>query len=193
MFSYRHAFHAGNHADVLKHATLVAILNHLLEKDAALMVVDTHAGAGLYRLDGDYAETSGESIEGYKKLIQSQLQSQNVAKLPAKNIPKIEVVAGVSLASVAAKNVAKSTRITKTIAPTVLAPLLRNINNRLHALRMRDFIDPGRIVATYEQHSAILRALLKRDGRLAAALLRAHIWQSYDFVCASLSRSGAAR
>jgi 23S rRNA (adenine2030-N6)-methyltransferase len=129
MFSYRHAFHAGNHADVLKHATLVAILNHLLEKDAALMVVDTHAGAGLYRLDGDYAETSGESIEGYKKLIQSQLQSQNVAKLPAKNIPKKEVVAGVSLASVAAKNVAKSTRITKTIAPTVLAPLLQNYLN----------------------------------------------------------------
>jgi 23S rRNA (adenine2030-N6)-methyltransferase len=80
MFSYRHAFHAGNHADVLKHATLIAILNHLLEKDAALMVVDTHAGAGLYRLDGDYAETSGESVEGYKKLVQSQGQSLNPAK-----------------------------------------------------------------------------------------------------------------
>ena len=129
MFSYRHAFHAGNHADVLKHATLIAILNHLLEKDAALMVVDTHAGAGLYRLDGDYAETSGESIEGYKKLIQSQLQSQNVAKLPAKNIPKKELVAGVSTASVATKNVAKSTKTTKTIAPTVLAPLLQNYLN----------------------------------------------------------------
>jgi 23S rRNA (adenine2030-N6)-methyltransferase len=65
---------------VLKHATLIAILNHLLEKDAALMVVDTHAGAGLYRLDGDYAETSGESVEGYKKLVQSQRQSLNSAK-----------------------------------------------------------------------------------------------------------------
>ena len=114
---------------MLKHATLIAILNHLLEKDAALMVVDTHAGAGLYRLDGDYAETSGESIEGYKKLIQSQLQSQNVAKLPAKNIPKKELVAGVSTASVATKNVAKSTKTTKTIAPTVLAPLLQNYLN----------------------------------------------------------------
>ena len=65
MFSYRHAFHAGNHADVLKHATLIAILQHMLEKDAALMVVDTHAGAGLYRLDGDYAQTSGESVDGW--------------------------------------------------------------------------------------------------------------------------------
>ena len=69
MFSYRHAFHAGNHADVLKHATLIAILQHMLEKDAALMVVDTHAGAGLYRLDGDYAQTSGESVDGIKKLL----------------------------------------------------------------------------------------------------------------------------
>ena len=70
---------------------------------------------------------------------------------------------------------------------TVLAPMLRNINNRLHALRMRDFVEPRRIVATYEQHLAILQALLKRDGRLASALLRSHIWQSYDFVCASLA------
>ncbi|MDP9916559.1 23S rRNA (adenine(2030)-N(6))-methyltransferase RlmJ [Variovorax sp. KBS0712] len=64
MFSYRHAFHAGNHADVLKHTVLIATLDHLLEKDAALTVVDTHAGAGLYRLDGDYAGTSGEAADG---------------------------------------------------------------------------------------------------------------------------------
>jgi 23S rRNA (adenine2030-N6)-methyltransferase len=64
MFSYRHAFHAGNHADVLKHLVLVATLQHLLQKPAALMAVDTHAGAGLYRLDDDYAATSGEADEG---------------------------------------------------------------------------------------------------------------------------------
>lgn len=64
MFSYRHAFHAGNHADVLKHTVLVATLQHLIEKEAALTVIDTHAGAGLYRLDGDYANTSGEAAHG---------------------------------------------------------------------------------------------------------------------------------
>jgi 23S rRNA (adenine2030-N6)-methyltransferase len=69
MFSYRHAFHAGNHADVLKHTVLVAMLKHLTEKDAALTVLDTHAGAGLYRLDGDYAETSGEVANGIFRLI----------------------------------------------------------------------------------------------------------------------------
>ena len=68
MFSYRHAFHAGNHADVLKHTMLIAILRHLTQKDTALMVVDTHAGAGLYRLDGDYAGTSGEASDGVVKL-----------------------------------------------------------------------------------------------------------------------------
>ena len=68
MFSYRHAFHAGNHADVLKHMTLIAVLRHMMQKDAALTVVDTHAGAGLYRLDGDYATKGGEAVDGVMKL-----------------------------------------------------------------------------------------------------------------------------
>jgi len=68
MFSYRHAFHAGNHADVLKHTVLIAALQYMTEKDAALTVLDTHAGAGLYRLDGDYARTSGEASEGILRL-----------------------------------------------------------------------------------------------------------------------------
>lgn len=71
MFSYRHAFHAGNHADVLKHAVLIATLQYLTQKDAALTVLDTHAGAGLYRLDGDYASKSGEASEGVLKLAQT--------------------------------------------------------------------------------------------------------------------------
>ncbi|MCM2297381.1 23S rRNA (adenine(2030)-N(6))-methyltransferase RlmJ [Rhodoferax sp.] len=70
MFSYRHAFHAGNHADVLKHTTLLAILRHMALKDTAFTVFDTHAGAGLYRLDGDYASTSGEAGGGYLRLIE---------------------------------------------------------------------------------------------------------------------------
>ena len=70
MFSYRHAFHAGNHADVLKHTTLLAILRHMVIKDKPFTVFDTHAGAGLYRLDGDYAKTSGEASVGYLRLIE---------------------------------------------------------------------------------------------------------------------------
>ncbi len=73
MFSYRHAFHAGNHADVLKHTTLIALMKYLTLKDTALTVIDTHAGAGLYRLDGDYTETSGEAQEGVFRLFSAPL------------------------------------------------------------------------------------------------------------------------
>ena len=68
MFSYRHAFHAGNHADVLKHTTLIALCKYLCGKATPLSVIDTHAGAGLYRLDGDYTETSGEAKDGVFRL-----------------------------------------------------------------------------------------------------------------------------
>lgn len=68
MFSYRHAFHAGNHADVLKHLTLIATLAHLTAKPTALTVIDTHAGAGLYRLDGDFTSTGDEARDGVLKL-----------------------------------------------------------------------------------------------------------------------------
>ena len=90
MFSYRHAFHAGNHADVLKHAVLIAILKHMTAKDAALMVLDTHAGAGLYRLDGDYATTSGEAKNGYLKLLEVKKQASvlvNKTQDASKNKP----------------------------------------------------------------------------------------------------------
>jgi 23S rRNA (adenine2030-N6)-methyltransferase len=72
MFSYRHAFHAGNHADVLKHLVLIATLKYLTLKDSPIAVFDTHAGAGLYRLDGDYAHTSGEAAHGFLRLVAPQ-------------------------------------------------------------------------------------------------------------------------
>ena len=68
MFSYRHAFHAGNHADVLKHMVLVQLLAYLNQKDTAYMVIDTHAGAGTYTLDSDYAAKSAESETGIARL-----------------------------------------------------------------------------------------------------------------------------
>jgi len=68
MFSYRHAFHAGNHADVLKHLTLVALLHYMAQKDTGLTLVDTHAGAGVYRLDQEQARTSAESDAGILRL-----------------------------------------------------------------------------------------------------------------------------
>ena len=91
MFSYRHAFHAGNHADVLKHTTLIALMKYLTAKDTALSVIDTHAGAGLYRLDGDYTETSGEAKDGVFKLFSvpkaPAAQSKPTSSAPKKEAP----------------------------------------------------------------------------------------------------------
>ncbi len=67
--NYRHAFHAGNFADVLKHAVLVRILVHLRAKPAAFRVIDTHAGAGLYDLAGPEASRSLEWQGGIQRLL----------------------------------------------------------------------------------------------------------------------------
>jgi 23S rRNA (adenine2030-N6)-methyltransferase len=71
--NYRHAFHAGNFADVVKHATLARIIGYLKEKPAAFRVIDTHAGAGLYDLGGAEASRTGEWREGIGKLLDAQL------------------------------------------------------------------------------------------------------------------------
>ena len=70
--NYRHAFHAGNFADVIKHIVLVRILLHLQEKNAAFRVIDTHAGAGLYDLAGEEAERSGEWLTGIARILQAR-------------------------------------------------------------------------------------------------------------------------
>jgi 23S rRNA (adenine2030-N6)-methyltransferase len=68
MLSYRHAFHAGNHADVLKHFLLVHLVRHLAQKDKPFWVIDTHAGAGLYSLETGYATKLAEFADGIGRL-----------------------------------------------------------------------------------------------------------------------------
>ena len=69
MFSYRHAYHAGNHADVLKHSVLISIVKYMTEKPVPLSVIDSHAGAGLYRLDSQALALSGEAGEGIEQFL----------------------------------------------------------------------------------------------------------------------------
>lgn len=68
MFSYRHAFHAGSHADILKHLTLIHLVEYLQEKPGALTMVDTHAGAGIYSLTDGFASVSKEADGGIYRL-----------------------------------------------------------------------------------------------------------------------------
>ena len=71
MLSYRHAFHAGNHADMLKHLVLQLVLNYYNRKDKAYTYIDTHAGAGLYDLQAAFAQKVGEYKQGWERLTQA--------------------------------------------------------------------------------------------------------------------------
>jgi 23S rRNA (adenine2030-N6)-methyltransferase len=70
--NYRHAFHAGGFADVIKHIVLVRILLYLQEKQAAFRVIDTHGGAGLYDLESDEARRGGEWLTGIARIMQAR-------------------------------------------------------------------------------------------------------------------------
>jgi 23S rRNA (adenine2030-N6)-methyltransferase len=74
--NYRHAFHAGNFADVIKHIVLVRILLYLQEKNAAFRVIDTHAGAGRYDLAGEEAERGGEWLTGIARIMQARFSEK---------------------------------------------------------------------------------------------------------------------
>ncbi|GAA5079855.1 23S rRNA (adenine(2030)-N(6))-methyltransferase RlmJ [Lysobacter panacisoli] len=67
--NYRHAFHAGNHADVLKHITVLALCDALVAKPAPVFALDTHGGRGLYALDSNSAQRTGEAEGGIGRLI----------------------------------------------------------------------------------------------------------------------------
>jgi 23S rRNA (adenine2030-N6)-methyltransferase len=69
MLSYRHAFHAGNHADVLKHYIFSLVLDYFNQKDKPYWVIDTHAGAGMYSLQEGFAQKNAEYTNGIQKLL----------------------------------------------------------------------------------------------------------------------------
>ncbi|MBE8597727.1 23S rRNA (adenine(2030)-N(6))-methyltransferase RlmJ [Xenorhabdus sp. BG5] len=70
MLSYRHSFHAGNHADVLKHVVQSLIIESLKVKEKPFLYLDTHSGAGRYHLSGEHAERTGEYLEGIARIWQ---------------------------------------------------------------------------------------------------------------------------
>ena len=65
--NYRHSFHAGNNADVVKHAVLIALMQALQQKPSALTLIDTHAGCGLYDLGSEEAQRTGEAAHGVRR------------------------------------------------------------------------------------------------------------------------------
>ena len=91
MLSYRHAFHAGNFADVLKHSALTLVLEYMTRKDKGFYYIDSHSGAGMYQLEDDYAKKTGEYKDGIAKLI-------NNNDLPEALQPYIDLVKDINQA-----------------------------------------------------------------------------------------------
>ena len=79
MLSYRHAFHAGNHADVLKHAVQSLLLEALKAKDKPFCYIDTHAGGGCYDLSGEWSQKKAEFEDGIARLWDT-LASKGIAQ-----------------------------------------------------------------------------------------------------------------
>jgi 23S rRNA (adenine2030-N6)-methyltransferase len=78
--NYRHAFHAGNHADVLKHVVLLALCDALTAKSSPCFALDTHAGRGLYALDAEAAQRTGEAADGFERLLALQPREPLLAR-----------------------------------------------------------------------------------------------------------------
>ncbi len=138
--NYRHAYHAGNFADVHKHAVLARILAYLRGKPAAFRVIDTHAGAGRYDLSGAEPSRSGEWREGIKRVWDAPQQARSEALLA----PYLDAVA--------ALNPERSLRIYPG-SPLIAQSLLRP-QDRLIACELEP------------QSAAALQAALRGDRRV---------------------------
>ncbi len=90
--NYRHAYHAGNFADVVKHAALSRLVEYLKLKDKAFRIVDTHAGTGLYNLSSEEAQKTGEWLEGIGRLMEAKLSPEATVLLA----PYLEAVKSVN-------------------------------------------------------------------------------------------------
>ncbi|WP_281558317.1 23S rRNA (adenine(2030)-N(6))-methyltransferase RlmJ [Thalassomonas sp. RHCl1] len=88
MLSYRHAFHAGNFADVLKHSVLTLVLDYMTRKEKGFSYIDSHSGAGMYQLSDSYAQKTGEYKEGIARLLSAETQQAT----PEALLPYLELI-----------------------------------------------------------------------------------------------------
>ena len=191
MLSYRHAYHAGNHADVLKHFTLYAVLNYYNQKDKPYWYIDTHSGAGLYDLRGDEANKVGEYQQGIARLWAAFRQPENhhatTPRQPENASPSATLAAFAHFAqnfapSLAAQHESHAPAQLYAGSPLWAAQLLRPsdklrlfelhpadfalLQNNLHALRLGK-----RAIAKQEDGFAGLISLLPPATRRAVVLI----------------------
>ena len=163
MLSYRHGFHAGNFADVLKHTVLIHMLEYMTQKDKPLRIIDTHAGAGVYKLNGPQAQKNREFDNGIGHLWSNAQTPTAITRL-------LELVRTV--------NDGKQLQLypgSPLIAQTLMRPIDRLFLHELHPADfqfLRDCMrDDKRIKVEHEDGFAGLQALLPPPDRRALVLL----------------------
>lgn len=149
--NYRHAFHAGNFADVVKHAVLALLIERLKAKDAAFRVVDTHAGIGLYDLRASEATRTGEWKEGIGRLWGARLS------------PKLAPLLAPYLAAVGAANHGNATLTRYPGSPWIARHLFRK-QDRLTAVELHPQ-DANTLAATFAGDFQV--RVIPLDGWLA--------------------------
>jgi 23S rRNA (adenine2030-N6)-methyltransferase len=185
--NYRHAFHAGSFADVVKHAVLARILVHLREKPAAFRVIDTHAGAGLYDLAGPEANRSPEWRAGIHRLLTAPVAEPARALLA----PYLDAIAGLNVAgtlvtypgspALARALLRPQDRlIACELEPAAAAALARNLgrDRRTKAIAIDGWIALNAYVPPAERRGLVVVDPAFEDdddfGRLTRALTGAH-------------------
>jgi 23S rRNA (adenine2030-N6)-methyltransferase len=174
MLSYRHAFHAGNHADVLKHLVLVHLIRHLGQKDKPFWVIDTHAGAGAYDLDAAFARKLAEHQDGIGRL-------WTRPDLPAPVADYVDLV----------RRLNPDGRLRKYPGSPLLALWTTRGQDRLRLFELhgsdarllrKNFRDAGkRVIVEGSDGFAGLRALLPPPPRRAAALIDPSYEERQDY------------
>lgn len=163
MLSYRHGFHAGNFADVLKHTVLIHMLEYMTQKDKPLRIIDTHAGAGVYKLNGPQAQKNREFDNGIGQLWASTQTPAAITRL-------LELVRSI--------NDGGQLQLypgSPLIAQTLMRPIDRLFLHELHPADfqfLRDCMrNDKRIRVEHEDGFSGLQALLPPPDRRALVLL----------------------
>jgi 23S rRNA (adenine2030-N6)-methyltransferase len=178
MFSYRHAFHAGNHADVLKHFITIQLLQYLNQKDTAYSYIDTHSGAGVYELDGAFASKNAEYDTGIGPL-------WNLTDMPAPIREYVDLIKGMNPSGkmryypgspfIADKVAREHDRLRLfELHPAdskLLADNFRKLEEHAAAQGIRPTVRGKRVLVTRGDGFASLKALLPPPSRRALVLI----------------------
>lgn len=183
MLSYRHVFHAGNHADLLKHTVLTLILQNLQKKEKPCSFIDTHSGAGLYRLDDERALKTGENAGGILRLLNSPEFSGSI---PDEILPYITLCR-----KYAEKNqYPGSPEIFRNyLRPQDKLTLIELHNTEIEVLKgnMEPYLHSGQIAVHHRDAYEAVNALLPPDPRRGLLLMDPSYEVSSDYENAARS------